>query len=181
MNARRWWICVPLLVALALAGTTMCHASPYNYFTLVDASGDDKIGSFNISNNSGEGLISYYLNGAWHNLAVGQMATFNLIPNGSLLDIRYFLNGTWYQLWDAVTTVTINANATAIVVDWNVGDPNLTHAGFVIIANNDRISPHLGNTSGVPGNPVPIPPSAILLGSGLLGLVAIGIKRRKRT
>jgi len=179
MKRRSFLIGLSIFIALALLGSVDCPASPYNYFTLMDGNGDGVISTFNISNNSSEGVIAYWLDGGWHNLASGQMATYHNLASDSRLDVRYFLDGVWHELWKPETLVV--SSPTSIMINWNVGDPSLVHGSLSLVSNVELTSSHLGDTPGVPGNPVPLPPSAILLGSGLLGLIAIEIRKRRES
>ena len=61
-----------------------------------------------------------------------------------------------------------------LVTDPNLGNP-LTYLHLTYGCGNDNLMGEIA------ANTVPIPPSALLLGTGLLGLVGLGWRRRRQS
>jgi hypothetical protein len=90
-------------------------------------------------------------------------------------------NTTYWVSVQAVTVAIYNEEEDEFVGEWWGWHPSTTHNLSPGVIYSGAFSEQAKDLSmQLYGNPVPLPPSVLLLGSGLLGLLALGGRRRRR-
>jgi len=164
--------CFAIMVILLTHGN--CLASTFSDFTLLDSNGQRGVTlKFDLFSSNGA-TFEYSVNGgkSWGNLASfnsggdSQTVRSPRFKDGTHITFAVVVDGTRYTLQQASFT-GFNTKGNAAGAVWDIGG-NQFEANFWKVRNGDTMV----------GNKVPIPPTAALLGSGLLGLIGIGWKRR---
>ena len=160
---------------------TVAQASSYQQdvmptsFFVVDKNGDGSVMLMVL--NSTANQVEYSTNQSdWKSLGALEFEPFTMEPEGQQLvywrhvdvEIDYtadllFFGSAGDDLWDSVTIFWDGMDVLPIN-----GDPPSTTITFGMPVPSDRVAP------------VPIPASALLLGSGMVGLIAFGQRMRKK-
>lgn len=147
-----------------------------------------------------EGAGSPYYSGSWADLSIYDTYELN-ITNTSATDwfsANIYLNTGWtdspynetdYYYQNGWTWVAPGSTV-HLVLDFDTamtfGGHDLDNLGHVSslgfnIGTNVGTGDYYGDDLDGKANPVPIPTSVLLLGSGLLGMIGVGFRRRKST
>jgi hypothetical protein len=105
-------------------------------------------------------FFNYTSNSSWNGWnGVSSVISF-MAQNNAAIDLAIW-TGSRYKFLQDATSIEVTDDGKSVSVDWGSGKTSLV----------------LGNGPG--GLAVPIPPSVFLLGSGLLGLLGIGLRRER--
>jgi hypothetical protein len=176
MRKKGFSLALLILAALTLLGIPQnCMAEVTYSFNGTELSVTDP--GFNLSmefntNSVVGGTISYNTGSGWIGVALtpsgpfySESTTISDLGPSFNLNLKYtLLNNT--TLYLSTPEVYIPSGGSSAIITWSAGG---SYVGTTVSLTN-----------GVAQAPVPIPPSAALLGSGLLGLVGFGLRRQRQ-
>ena len=108
-------------------------------------------------------------------LLSGTFGGAQVVPVFNLPGINFSIIGAWFQDWKNPLLLEL----------FGLAGPELWNGAFNLSLNLANLPDNAFRSSAVysgdlVNTPVPIPPSALLLGSGILGLVALGWRRGRK-
>jgi hypothetical protein len=169
-------VCVLVAMVVVLAGTLFGFAVGNSHATVVPPPASDQHSARLIAavTDDPAGLLiqvrkfttgaplfyNYTYNQSWNGWnGVSTVSGFRVLNNDAI-DLAIWTGGRYKFLQDAAS-IDVTDEGKSVSVDWGSGKTSLV----------------LGNGPG--GLAVPIPPSVLLLGSGLLGLLGVGLRRER--
>jgi hypothetical protein len=164
------------------SGTLQVTSGHYAQLHILASSGNASNQTSNITLNFSDGGSSTYANalyapdwgsGGSANVALGGLNRVNLYNDGGTMIPGSIDGRTMFNFYESVLDLTADDQARTL--------ESITFYAFPVAADPGGSGASYAVTSiyAVDGSPVPLPPSALLLGSGLLGLGACGWRQRK--